>query len=1110
MLAPALFACAFLQREGTGLEVMAVVPDSVCARAHIKPGDVIVAYDGKPVSTPSALRLAVRNTVKRGVINVKLKDRSVVFESDQLGAIPKCPSLFGAAVLPALIGEARERLRLAWNLAHRDRISAGRIALELGQEELVKGNRSQGLWLKLVGIRATVPPDYAKQLDGLLSQVQAATDIALTAEILNDRYWKDPQRVSPKGRSWWHRALITLREGGYPISAAIYSSVFYEDSMPAGPADERLEMRRYGLRLAQLIPRSQVLQGVISFEIGRARHWEIGGKGVETRVGVSSALEAARLFSQSKGALYSPDVCRDLTWGLRTDVAGKELAERDVFPSELYEVAAFGMASFGSFCAFQYSQAEALAIKSIDLRKKVVIPKGIRNDYWPLWDAFVAPYYVLVNTAIARGDIDGAASWLDAMAQTEKSEYEWANEAREWVSLALHRARKDWGHVNLAEKLARQGGTHWRYGDKDFAVPYLVDYYIENGRLAEAERLLAPAIKDWGGPYAYWLPQAFTLLGDIRQGQGKKAEALDAYNMALESSKAWTQLSPVSITALARSSSMMDELGDPVGARAGLLKALDLGKRFASLARGELSRQFATALVVDVAGLLVRHYVRDANNVSALGALEDARGLALASMWSYLRSESFTPEARAYRQASESYESIENKILAAEGTAEEARRSIETAKRLSTELQQFGLTTSGLADVTELSKEIAAAESELEELRLQLTQARVLLEQTSAAFLEAAGTLPMRLNSENALSSLPPNTAVVTYSPVPGGLIVIVGSRDGGLVSETVKLEGKPLQTWTEEIFQELSNPKLSIERIKAAASRGYRILFPDKVRAIARQADSLVIIPDGPLWRLPFAALQTDQGDWLGTTKPITYALSLTTVQIQRNRVRSGKGALVLGDPAHGRGESALGGGLPEATSWPWGRLAALPALPGSRKEALAVAKIYGTEPLLGEEATERAVRERISAAKVVHLAAHGYMSADYPLTSGVVLAGPANGSNSENDGVLQAAEIGRRLSIEADLVVLSACDTGRGRFLQGEGVQGLVRSFTLAGAKNVVASQWKVADSSTAELMEVFHSAFSKGQSASGSLRHAMKTLSAMHPQPYYWAPFAAYGSF
>ena len=119
---------------------------------------------------------------------------------------------------------------------------------------------------------------------------------------------------------------------------------------------------------------------------------------------------------------------------------------------------------------------------------------------------------------------------------------------------------------------------------------------------------------------------------------------------------------------------------------------------------------------------------------------------------------------------------------------------------------------------------------------------------------------------------------------------------------------------------------------------------------------------------------------------------------------------------------------------------------------------RLYGVEPLLGVAATEKRVREQIGDARVVHLATHGYFHPTLPMSSGILLASPevepAIGK-TEDDGTLQAWKFASQLRLKADLVVLSACETGRGRAVRGEGLVGMTRALQLSGARSVAVTR-------------------------------------------------------
>ena len=152
------------------------------------------------------------------------------------------------------------------------------------------------------------------------------------------------------------------------------------------------------------------------------------------------------------------------------------------------------------------------------------------------------------------------------------------------------------------------------------------------------------------------------------------------------------------------------------------------------------------------------------------------------------------------------------------------------------------------------------------------------------------------------------------------------------------------------------------------------------------------------------------------------------------------------------------------------------LSPLKGAETEAKAIAQLFNTTALTGNQATKSTVLQKISSARVIHFATHGLLDGkDFgELTPGAIALAPDTFNKSDklsdvNEGLLKTTEI-IDLKLNADLVVLSACDTGRGQ-ITGDGVIGLSRSLITAGASSVIVSLWKIPDDSTSELMTEFY---------------------------------------
>jgi CHAT domain-containing protein len=148
---------------------------------------------------------------------------------------------------------------------------------------------------------------------------------------------------------------------------------------------------------------------------------------------------------------------------------------------------------------------------------------------------------------------------------------------------------------------------------------------------------------------------------------------------------------------------------------------------------------------------------------------------------------------------------------------------------------------------------------------------------------------------------------------------------------------------------------------------------------------------------------------------------------------------------------------------------------------------------------------------ARIVHFATHGYVDDRSPFDSGLVLSIPEELTPGRDNGLLQVWEIFESVRLDADLVVLSACETGIGEIRGGEGIIGLTRAFQYAGARSVLASLWRVEDRATAELMSRFYRGLLvEGLPVAAALRQAQLAVGADRRwrSPYYWSGFVLQG--
>jgi CHAT domain-containing protein len=173
-------------------------------------------------------------------------------------------------------------------------------------------------------------------------------------------------------------------------------------------------------------------------------------------------------------------------------------------------------------------------------------------------------------------------------------------------------------------------------------------------------------------------------------------------------------------------------------------------------------------------------------------------------------------------------------------------------------------------------------------------------------------------------------------------------------------------------------------------------------------------------------------------------------------------------------------------------------------------LASLYGparSKIYIGPQAREDRVKTEATDYRILHLAAHGILNDKNPMYSQVVLS--QGDAKTGEDGMLEAWEI-TKLNLKTDLVVLSACETARGRVGNGEGMIGLTWSFFVAGVPSIVASQWRVESVSASELMVEFHRSLNLRKSKAEALRQASLKLlrSKSYKHPLYWAGFIVVG--
>lgn len=247
-----------------------------------------------------------------------------------------------------------------------------------------------------------------------------------------------------------------------------------------------------------------------------------------------------------------------------------------------------------------------------------------------------------------------------------------------------------------------------------------------------------------------------------------------------------------------------------------------------------------------------------------------------------------------------------------------------------------------------------------------------------------------------------------------------------------------------------------------------------DAVAQDTEAGDVICVVPHGPLHRVPFHALAVE-GEPLIRRNPVVYAPSASVLAgiVERERSREWDDPIVAGNT---RGD-----------------------LPFANDEAVEVAGILSVQAVLGRQATRRRLMAAISASRhprILHLACHGKFDLDDALLSGILTA-PGAGDSDEVGAVLTAQDL-LDLRMTADLVVLSACESGISELRPGDELMGLTRALLVAGSRTVLASLWRVDDRSTALLMRAFYEGLVRDRlSKAEALRRAQcQLMDSMKP--------------
>ncbi|GCE60930.1 photosystem I assembly protein Ycf3 [Microcystis aeruginosa NIES-4285] len=332
--------------------------------------------------------------------------------------------------------------------------------------------------------------------------------------------------------------------------------------------------------------------------------------------------------------------------------------------------------------------------------------------------------------------------------------------------------------------------------------------------------------------------------------------------------------------------------------------------------------------------------------------------------------------------------------------------------------------------------------------------------------------------------------------------------------------------------------PQTPIPQLKESARQLDETLM-QPIRQLLGNTKTILLSPDAALNLIPFEALVDENNQYLVENYHITYLTSGRDLLRLKDKFASQQSPLIVADPFYGKAGEKV------ALTRSAGEKVALtrsidlseftfPGLPGTEQEAKAIKNILPQSTVLtGSQATENAVKQ-VKKPNILHIATHGFFKPESNLSernpgernsplqgernvvenpllrSGLVLAGVTIGQSAGDDGVLTALETTNLNLVGTKLVVLSACDTGKGDIKIGQGVYGLRRALVIAGSESQLISLWKVSDDATKDLMVAYYERLQKGEGRSEALRQIQLGMLKGEKQkhPFYWASFIPSG--
>jgi CHAT domain-containing protein len=587
--------------------------------------------------------------------------------------------------------------------------------------------------------------------------------------------------------------------------------------------------------------------------------------------------------------------------------------------------------------------------------------------------------------------------------------------------------------------------------------------YRAHGRLAEAleQYARAVALPDEDDPLG--AVQSLNAIGVTLGFMGRYGEALERMQEALGMARRIG--SPRTVHFLlanvaafhldqgryAEAAAALEEILATPGISYEVLRLADLSRAYAGLKRADRATEVAERAVSAARS--------DSDQISALAARANA----------FIAARRFDEAAADLRRAVDTVDAIRSRTVADDFLKRGFSQSYQWL---------FSSSIALLEDQGRSREAIETAERARARAFLDLLAARSRTQPTSgAAPIESS---PATFADITAAAARMHSTVVAFWVGREQTFVWVV-QPDGTIGSARIRVTANALAALIREATGSGTSTQAHLAALMLRSSQAARpwraldrlLLGPIRKQLPARRGSRLTIVPHGPLFALPFAALQSDAGTYLVEAYDLHYVPAIGALRMPQPRIDRGRSALLVGDPG------------PDAAR---DRLMPLSALPWADREVSAIDRLLPSRATLlrGRQATEANVRQQLAGRTLLHFATHGIVQNEEHLASYLALR-PSDEARDDpgSDGRLTANET-YSLQLDADLIVLSGCRTAMGPII-GDGVIGFTRAFLAAGAASVVATMWDVTDQTSFEMMRSFYGAWMAGADKSRALRSA-----------------------